>query len=47
VLESFEASPAALDVFHEEVESFGRTVGCAGAVVGEDLGSPSGEGFAE
>lgn len=47
MLEPFEASPAALDVLDEQVESFGRTVRRAGAVVGEDLAAPPGEGLAE
>jgi hypothetical protein len=40
VLEVPEAVAAALDLFHEQVEGFGRSVAGAGFVVGEDLGPP-------
>jgi hypothetical protein len=47
VLESAEAVAAAFHLLDAQVEAFGRTVGSAGGVVSEDLGSPRGEGAAE
>jgi hypothetical protein len=47
VLEPFEAVPATLDLLHQEVEAFGRSVRCAGVVVSEDLLTPSSQRVTE
>lgn len=47
MLEVGEAVAAALDLLHEDVEAFGRTVAGPGVMVGEDLGASRGERLAE
>jgi len=37
-VEESEPVTAALNLLHTQVETFGGSVGCAGVVVGEDLG---------
>ena len=47
VLEGLEAVTAALHLLHAQVQPFGRSVGRAGVVVGEDLGPPRSQGLAQ
>ena len=47
MVEVLEPAPAALDLLDEQVEALGRPVRSTRFVVGEDLGSPPGQGVAE
>src|SRR5215212_1741330 len=47
VVEGAEAVAAAFHLLHAQVQPFGRPVGGAGVVVGEDLGAPRGERLAQ
>jgi hypothetical protein len=47
VVEPSEAVPGAFDLLHAQVQSFGRPVGGAGGLAGEDLGSLWREGVAQ
>ena len=47
MLEALEPVAAPLDLLHEQVQALGGTVARAGGVVGQDLGTPRGQGAPE